>query len=189
MCQLSTQLPAPKHAPSPPTLPPRSKGVCGAAASTRATQLVPDVHAFPGHIACASSTRSEVVVPVTAPDGRLLAVLDVDSGKGTTEVAATRQRCLHGPLQAQYHNCVPSWSPSPLCRLAGRLHSHRRRLPGAAVRQPGRAALGDGAAVTAADTWRSCCPWLTRCHATQRICPNLPSPSLLLRVGRKLPVE
>ncbi|KAL4451333.1 hypothetical protein ABPG77_009405 [Micractinium sp. CCAP 211/92] len=58
---------------------PFSKGVCGAAARTRQTQLVPDVHAFPGHIACASTTQSEVVVPVLTPDGRLLAVLDVDS--------------------------------------------------------------------------------------------------------------
>lgn len=58
---------------------PFSRGVCGAAARERATQLVPDVEAFPGHIACSSSTRSEIVVPVVAPDGRLLAVLDVDS--------------------------------------------------------------------------------------------------------------
>ena len=56
-----------------------SRGVCGAAARTRTTQLVPDVHAFPDHIACASSTLSEIVVPVLAPGGRLLAVLDVDS--------------------------------------------------------------------------------------------------------------
>ena len=58
---------------------PFSRGVCGAAASSRRTQLVPDVHAFPGHIACSSSTRSEIVVPVLRPDGTLLAVLDVDS--------------------------------------------------------------------------------------------------------------
>ena len=58
---------------------PFEAGVCGAAARSRQTQLVPDVHAFPGHIACASSTNSEVVVPVLAPGGRLLAVLDVDS--------------------------------------------------------------------------------------------------------------
>lgn len=58
---------------------PYSRGVCGAAARTRTTQLVPDVHVFPGHIACASSTQSEIVVPVLAPDGRVIAVLDVDS--------------------------------------------------------------------------------------------------------------
>lgn len=55
------------------------RGVCGAAARTRETQLVPDVNAFPGHIACSSSTQSEIVVPVLTPDDRLLAVLDVDS--------------------------------------------------------------------------------------------------------------
>ncbi|AKF06036.1 GAF domain-containing protein [Sandaracinus amylolyticus] len=58
---------------------PFSRGVCGAAARTRETQLVPDVHAFPDHIACSSTTLSEIVVPVLAPDGRVLAVLDVDS--------------------------------------------------------------------------------------------------------------
>ncbi|KAG2496376.1 hypothetical protein HYH03_005604 [Edaphochlamys debaryana] len=57
-----------------------ARGVCGAAARTRATQLVPDVSRFPGYIACASSTRSEVVVPVVEEgSGRLMAVLDIDS--------------------------------------------------------------------------------------------------------------
>ena len=56
-----------------------SRGVCGAAARTRTTQLVHDVEAFEGHIACSSSTRSEIVVPIVAPGGRLLGVLDVDS--------------------------------------------------------------------------------------------------------------
>lgn len=55
------------------------RGVCGAAARTRQTQLVPDVEAFPGHIACSATTRSEIVVPIVTPDDRLLAVLDVDS--------------------------------------------------------------------------------------------------------------
>jgi GAF domain-containing protein len=55
------------------------RGVCGAAARTRETQFVPDVDQFPDHIACSSSTRSEVVVPVVTPDDELLAVLDVDS--------------------------------------------------------------------------------------------------------------
>lgn len=58
---------------------PFSRGVCGAAARTRQTQLVPDVHAFADHIACSSTTLSEIVVPVLRPDGRVLAVLDVDS--------------------------------------------------------------------------------------------------------------
>ena len=58
---------------------PFSRGVCGAAARTRTTQLVPDVEAFPGHIACSGTTKSEIVVPVIAADGSILAVLDVDS--------------------------------------------------------------------------------------------------------------
>jgi len=55
------------------------RGVCGAAARTRETQLWPDVSNAPDHIACQSSTQSEVVVPVRTPDDDLLAVLDVDS--------------------------------------------------------------------------------------------------------------
>jgi len=55
------------------------RGVCGAAARSRETQLVPDVEAFPDHIACQSSTQSEIVVPVLTPDEELRAVLDVDS--------------------------------------------------------------------------------------------------------------
>ena len=58
---------------------PFSKGVCGAAARTGEIQLVPDVEAFPGHIACASSTRSELVLPVHTKDGHLIAVFDIDS--------------------------------------------------------------------------------------------------------------
>jgi GAF domain-containing protein len=58
---------------------PFQRGVCGAAARTRQTQLVPDVNAFPDHIACSSATQSEIVVPVLTPGGQLLAVLDVDS--------------------------------------------------------------------------------------------------------------
>lgn len=56
-----------------------ARGVCGAAARTKTTQLVDDVHDFPGHIACSSTTESEIVVPVLGPDGELIAVLDVDS--------------------------------------------------------------------------------------------------------------
>ncbi len=58
---------------------PIGRGVCGTAASTRETQLVADVHAFPGHIACDSRSNSEIVVPVVNADGQLIAVLDVDS--------------------------------------------------------------------------------------------------------------
>ena len=55
-----------------------ARGVCGAAARTKTTQLVPDVHAFPGHIACDDRTRSELVVPMVAR-GELRFVLDLDS--------------------------------------------------------------------------------------------------------------
>ncbi|HHY15503.1 MAG TPA: GAF domain-containing protein [Firmicutes bacterium] len=54
-------------------------GVCGTAAQRRQSIVVPDVHKFPGHIACDPASRSEVVVPMIAADGRLLGVLDVDS--------------------------------------------------------------------------------------------------------------
>lgn len=55
------------------------RGVCGAAALTGQTQLVEDVHAFPGHIACDGRSQSEIVVPVRDAAGRLIAVFDVDS--------------------------------------------------------------------------------------------------------------
>ncbi|MEP4194465.1 MAG: GAF domain-containing protein [Aliishimia sp.] len=58
---------------------PFSRGVCGAAARTGQVQLVEDVDAFPGHIACASSTRSELVLPVWNRAKDLIAVLDIDS--------------------------------------------------------------------------------------------------------------
>jgi GAF domain-containing protein len=60
---------------------PFSRGVCGAAARTGAVQLVDDVEAFPGHIACAASTRSEIVLPVRDGRGELLGVLDIDSNQ------------------------------------------------------------------------------------------------------------
>ena len=58
---------------------PFARGVCGAAARTGEIQIVPDVEAFPGHIACAATTRSEIVLPVRNGAGRLLGVLDIDS--------------------------------------------------------------------------------------------------------------
>jgi len=58
---------------------PLGKGVCGTAAATGKTQVVEDVHAFPGHIACDSRTMSEIVVPVFDKDDTLIAVLDIDS--------------------------------------------------------------------------------------------------------------
>jgi L-methionine (R)-S-oxide reductase len=57
---------------------PLSKGVCGAAARTATSQLVDDVHAFPGHIACDTDSRSELVVPVMR-GGTVIAVIDLDS--------------------------------------------------------------------------------------------------------------
>ena len=59
-------------------------GVCGTAAAERKTQIVDDVHAFPGHIACDGRSNSEIVLPVIDGEGRLIAVFDVDS----TEFAA-----------------------------------------------------------------------------------------------------
>ncbi|MGV9008776.1 GAF domain-containing protein [Brevundimonas sp.] len=60
------------------------RGVCGTAAITRQTQIVQDVHAFPGHIACDPRSVSEIVVPVLDASGQLIAVFDVDA----TEIAA-----------------------------------------------------------------------------------------------------
>jgi L-methionine (R)-S-oxide reductase len=57
------------------------RGVCGTAAATRETLIVPDVEAFPGHIACDARSRSEIVVPVLDAAGTLIAVLDVDSDR------------------------------------------------------------------------------------------------------------
>ncbi|PNW81224.1 hypothetical protein CHLRE_07g347200v5 [Chlamydomonas reinhardtii] len=109
---------------------PYSRGVCGAAARTKTSQLVPDVSQFPGYIACASSTRSEVVVPVVRShisfnDGRtpsipekLVAVLDVDSDHPAafTEVD---QECLEELCEwlgdhLQLWHKLPKWEPSHL---------------------------------------------------------------------------
>lgn len=54
------------------------EGVCGAAAERKETVIVPDVHRFPGHIACDSASRSEIVIPLVK-DGQVLGVLDLDS--------------------------------------------------------------------------------------------------------------
>jgi len=74
---------------------PFARGVCGAAARTGQLQLVPDVDAFPGHIACSGSTRSEIVLPVHDGRGRLIGVFDIDSDQpaafdATDAVALTR---------------------------------------------------------------------------------------------------
>jgi len=83
---------------------PFDNGVCGAAARHRSPQIVPDVHAFPGHIACDSRTRSEIVVPIMDCDGNLVAVLDLDSHQEATfdrddlehleEIARLLQHCF-----------------------------------------------------------------------------------------------
>ncbi|WP_171172227.1 GAF domain-containing protein [Ruegeria sp. HKCCA0370] len=80
---------------------PFERGVCGAAARTGETQLVPDVDVFPGHIACASSTRSELVLPVRDSSGKVIAVFDIDSDQPD---AFTQQdaRNLEGILTAVF---------------------------------------------------------------------------------------
>jgi L-methionine (R)-S-oxide reductase len=78
---------------------PFSRGVCGAAARTGAVQNVPDVDAFPGHIACASSTRSELVIPVWNGAGVLLGVLDLDSDTPAAFTAADEAALV--PLLAE----------------------------------------------------------------------------------------
>lgn len=71
------------------------KGVCGHAYTTRETVVVPDVEKFPGHIACSSAARSEVVVPFFNSDGRVAGVIDVDSDRlddfGDADVAGLEQ--------------------------------------------------------------------------------------------------
>ena len=63
---------------------PFGKGVCGTAWAREASVVVPDVEAFPGHIACSSASRSEIVVPVFGGDGKVTAVLDIDSERLAT---------------------------------------------------------------------------------------------------------
>ena len=75
---------------------PFERGVCGAAARTGTTQLVPDVHAFPGHIACDGATRSELVIPIMI-NGRTVAVLDLDCPH-LNGFSAAEARILEGLL-------------------------------------------------------------------------------------------
>lgn len=73
------------------------RGVCGACARSEKTQIVDDVDAFPGHIACSSATRSEIVLPVHNANGELIAVLDIDSDTPahfSAEDAAALERML-----------------------------------------------------------------------------------------------
>ena len=69
---------------------PFGKGVCGTAWAREASVVVPDVEAFPGHIACSSASRSEIVVPVFGVDGKVTAVLDIDSDRLATFDAEDR---------------------------------------------------------------------------------------------------
>lgn len=91
-----------------------ARGVCGAAARTKQTQLVPDVDAFPGHIACAGTTRSEIVVPVLTPDGRVLAVLDVDSNEPAAFDALDQERLesLCAMLGERFRSHAPHGDPN-----------------------------------------------------------------------------
>lgn len=85
---------------------PFSRGVCGAAARTQQTQLVPDVTKFEGHIACSSSTQSEIVLPVVNAGGRVLAVLDVDSNAlaAFSEVDRTELEAICAGLAQRFPN-------------------------------------------------------------------------------------
>ena len=70
---------------------PYGRGVCGSAWKQRTTLVVPDVETFPGHIACSSLSRSEIVVPVFSSDGEVVAVLDIDSKELATFDDVDRQ--------------------------------------------------------------------------------------------------
>ncbi len=74
------------------TVIPFGKGVCGTAASLKESQLVKDVHSFPGHIACDSASESELVIPLLSKEGKVLGVLDLDS----TKTARFAQEDLEG---------------------------------------------------------------------------------------------
>lgn len=75
------------------------RGVCGTAWKEKRTVIVPDVEQFPGHIACSSESRSEIVVPVFGPDGSVCAVLDIDSRELGT-FSETDARCLEAIVRA-----------------------------------------------------------------------------------------
>ena len=78
-----------------------ARGVCGAAARTGQTQIVEDVHAFPGHVACDARSRSEIVVPVFDPSGALIAVFDVDATE-TSAFDALDAKALERLLRAVF---------------------------------------------------------------------------------------
>ncbi|MBC7449009.1 MAG: GAF domain-containing protein [Hymenobacteraceae bacterium] len=88
------------------------RGVCGAAWAEARTIVVPDVEAFPGHIACSSESKSEIVVPVFSADGRVVAVLDVDSDHLNDFSAEVDQAPLEevATLLARY-GVATAWHP------------------------------------------------------------------------------
>ena len=96
---------------------PVGRGVCGTAVAQNATQLVPDVHAFPGHIACDSASRSEIVLPLHWK-GTVAAVLDIDSPRpgrfGPADEAGLRRcaRLLEGLFEAAEANAPLFWTES-----------------------------------------------------------------------------
>ena len=77
------------------------RGVCGTAAASGESQVVEDVHAFPGHIACDAASRSEIVVPVRGRGGALVGVLDIDSPEEGTFGAVDRE-ALEGLVAAVF---------------------------------------------------------------------------------------
>jgi len=81
------------------------RGVCGAAAATKQTQLVDNIHDFPGHIACDSRSLSEIVVPVFNVTGDLIAVLDVDSEKAAN-FDETDQKYLEQIITKAFARCT-----------------------------------------------------------------------------------
>ena len=101
---------------------PFDRGVCGAAARERTPQVVPDVHAFPGHIACDEASRSEIVIPIFDPRGELVAVLDIDSHQpgsfddedraGLERIAERLRSCLDGDGAAFYKTLTTGEPPA-----------------------------------------------------------------------------
>lgn len=91
---------------------PFDQGVCGAAARLERPQVVPDVHAFPGHIACDSEARSEIVMPVRARGGELVAVLDIDSHQlaAFDEIDREGLEAIVGRLQGSLADNARAWS-------------------------------------------------------------------------------
>ena len=70
------------------------KGVCGTAAARAGSVVVPDVHEFPGHIACDAASASELVVPIVGADGKLVAVLDLDSPRVARFTEEDEEGCV-----------------------------------------------------------------------------------------------